>query len=103
MLGGAALMELNVSQLGWLLGIIGVVFGIWGQVRGGKQASDQAAREIATILTKLDFMSRQMEVMQSQIGTFNGCIIDLATRLGAVEMSTTRAHVRIDKLEVDEP
>ena len=52
--------EISFAQIGWLLGIAGVAFGIWGQLRGGKQASDQAAREIATILTKLDFMSKQI-------------------------------------------
>lgn len=95
--------EISFAQIGWLLGIAGVAFGIWGQVRGGKQASDQAAREIATILTKLDFMSKQIETMQTQLSGFSGHIIDLAAKVGAVEKSAERAHIRLDKMEVDEP
>ena len=92
---------LDISQLGWLLGIVGVVFGIWGQLRGGKQASDIAAREMATILTKLEFMSKQIEALQGQVSSFNGCIVDLAARLGAVEAKADRAHIRIDKVEAE--
>lgn len=101
--------ELNISQLGWLLGIVGIAFGIWGQARSGRKDNDADAKERGAILTKLDFMSSQMNGLQAQMTGFNTCLVDVATRLGAVEKSSERAHVRIDKHEqatraqVDEP
>lgn len=95
--------EIDISQLGWLLGLIGIAFGIWGQARNGKKDSDTSAREMATILTKLEYVSEQVKALGLQVTGFNGCLIELAARLGAVEKSAERAHVRVDKLEAEEP
>lgn len=94
--------EIGIAELGWVLGIIGVVFGIWGQARNGKQVSDNAAREMGTIVTQLQTLGRQMDAMQAQISTFNSCMMDISARLGAVEAKADRAHIRIDRIEQDE-
>ena len=91
--------EINFTQLGWLLGLAGVIFGIWGQLRNGKKDSDTSAREMASISTKLDFVSAQVADLKSQVSSFNGCIVDISGRLGAVEKSSERAHIRLDRLE----
>ena len=91
--------EIDISQLGWLLGLAGIAFGIWGQLRGGRQETEKSAREMATILAELRTLGRQVEQLQMQVQGFNGCIVDMATRLGAVEKTADRAHIRIDKVE----
>ena len=96
-------MELSIAELGWILGLLGVAFGIWGQVRNGKQVSDNAAREMGTIVTQLQTLGRQMDAMQAQISTFNSCMMDISARLGAVEAKADRAHIRIDRIEQEEP
>lgn len=94
--------EISVAELGWILGIVGIAFGIWGQVRNGKQAGDLSAREMGTIVTKLETLGRQMDGLQAQLQSFNACIVDISTRLGAVEAKADRAHIRIDRIEQDE-
>lgn len=94
--------EITFSQLGWIVGLMGVVFGIWGQIRTGKQSSDAAARELATIVAKLDFVSQQVNDLRAQVCSFNGSLLEMNSRLGAVEKSAERAHVRLDKIELGE-
>ncbi len=94
--------EITIAELGWILGLVGIAFGIWGQVRNSKQVGDQAAREMGTIVTKLETLSRQMDGMQAQLQSFNACILDISTRLGAVEAKADRAHVRLDRMEAEE-
>lgn len=91
--------EITFAQLGWIIGLAGVVFGIWGQVRNGKAASDTAAREMGTLLTRLDFVSRQLDTLQAQVCATNNVVLDLASRLGAVEKAAERAHIRLDRMD----
>lgn len=95
-------MELTLAELGWILGLIGVAFGIWGQVRNSRSAGDLSAREMGAIVTKLDNLMRQMDGLQAQLQSFNACIVDISTRLGAVEAKADRAHIRIDRIEQEE-
>ena len=102
--------EISFTQLGWLIGLAGVIFGVWGQIRNGRKDTEAGAREMAQISTKLDFVSQQVSDLKSQVSSFNGCIVDISGRLGAAEKSTERAHIRLDRIEgrrmnreVDEP
>lgn len=108
--------EISFAQLGWLLGIVGVAFGIWGQVRGGRKDTDNQARETATILADLNYLKRNSDAQGIEIKTLAGQVaagqassIEIMARLGVVEQRANEAHKRIDALchkralEADEP
>lgn len=95
--------DITLNEIFGLLGVAGILFSIFNSINSRRQQTDSSARETATIIAELKHVTRELESLRGQVSGFNSCLMDMATRLGATEKAVERAHVRIDKLEVNEP
>lgn len=89
---------MTLAQLGWVIGVIGVVVGITGGMRSCRKDSDAAAREMATIVTSLEYLKKSVDSLGGQMTASQGAMAEIISRIGGVERSVARAHNRIDML-----
>jgi len=89
---------LTLGDLGWFIGLIGMSVGIYGGLRNGRRDSDAAAREMATILTSLEYLKKSVDSLGGQMTASQGAMAEIISRIGGVERSVARAHNRIDML-----
>lgn len=94
----AAVDGISISELGWLVGIAGAAFGIVNVSRSCRKDNDAAAREMATILTSLEYLKKSMDSISGQMTANQASMVEIIARLGGVEKSVARAHTRIDRL-----
>ncbi|HOS50967.1 MAG TPA: hypothetical protein PLI10_06085 [Bacillota bacterium] len=89
---------LTLGDLGWFIGLIGMSVGIYGGLRNGRRDSDAAAREMATILTSLEYLKKSVDCLSGQMTANQNAMVEIIARLGGVEKSVARAHSRIDRM-----
>lgn len=89
---------LTLGDLGWFIGLVGMSVGIYGGLRNGRKDSDAAAREMATILTSLEYLKKSVDCLSGQMTANQNAMVEIIARLGGVEKSVARAHSRIDRM-----
>ena len=91
-------IKVTVAELGWLVGVVGVVFGIVGNARSCRKDNDAAARETGTIATSLEYLKKSVDSLGGQMTASQASMVEIIVRIGGVEKSVARAHDRIDRL-----
>ena len=88
----------TLAELGWILGLVGVMFGITGNLRSCRKDNDAAARETATIVTSLEYLKKSVDALSGQMSANQASMVEVIARIGGVEKSVARAHTRIDRM-----
>ena len=82
---------------------LSLFFGFLAFRRGQKSEDTSAARELASIAVNTDYIKNHMEIIDKKQDGFDSKLSDynmkMNDKIGTVERSLEKAHMRIDVLE----
>lgn len=91
-------METNVL-IGLLCSIAGILISYAVFQHNMKKDSNDEGRETGTVLTEIGYIKANTDEIKAEQKETRKTIMDVITRLTAVEASAKQAHKRIDRIE----
>ncbi|MBP3542719.1 MAG: hypothetical protein J6J86_00670 [Lachnospiraceae bacterium] len=76
-----------------------VITGIWNLSRNKKHDDKKEATELATVIVKLENISKDTSEIKSELRSVKSDVQDLHERVAIVEQSYKSLHKRVDKFE----
>lgn len=91
-------METSVI-VGLVCTLLGAAIGYATFLHNAKKSSENEGRETGNILTEIGYIKSNTDEIKVEQKETRKSILDIITRLTAVESSAKQAHHRIDRLE----
>lgn len=91
-------MDLNVI-IGLVCTVLGFLISYLTFSHNSKKESNTDGRETGTVLTEIGYIKANTDEIKTEQKETRKSIVDIITRLTAVEASAKQAHHRIDRLE----
>lgn len=91
-------MEANVL-IGLICTIVGIALSYAAFLHNAKKNSNTDGRETGTVLTEIGYIKANTDEIKTEQKETRKSIVDIITRLTAVEASAKQAHHRIDRIE----
>lgn len=92
-----------MSNYGWVWGLIGTLLGVIiayaAFLRNAKKDNQDEGRETGTVLTEIGYIKANTDEIKAEQKETRKTIMEVVTRLTAVEASAKQAHKRIDRIE----